>query len=342
MLFSCKITNSILTYLEEQGEDLSLLYESAPLPEEFLRDPSYWMRAEEMEAFFALSLRVCTLALDDQFLEKVAQRIPDLKSWGVLDSVLKMMPHPEEILQQPERFLANFISPKPVIESLRRAENGVEFHISVSADQFPLVTGFLRAAVEVLPNYVGQTQAQCRWSGTKVEITWGNAPTIFAGAEDKFGHQISPELLRSVITQLEKHQKQLEEKNRQLSQTNEQLLQAQRDLESHQRRESGERVIAEPRLKHVDFEFDFEEGGALLSQNLSRMQDYLVRAQQLITILVGQDRMSPPVKEAMRRVDWEYVREQFPQIVRESRQVIDELKNANKGVTHVRNSSHPS
>jgi signal transduction histidine kinase len=44
-----------------------------------------------------------------------------------------------------------------------------------------------------------------------------------------------------------------------------------------------------------------------LRSDLSRVSDYFARAQQLITLLVAQDRMNPQVKEAMRRVDWEKV-----------------------------------
>ena len=54
------------------------------------------------------------------------------------------------------------------------------------------------------------------------------------------------------------------------------------------------------------------------------MKDYFTRANQLITILIGQDRMSRQVKEAMRRVDWETTNREFPRIVDES---IDLLNN---------------
>ena len=53
MLFSCKISSAVLSFWDLKNEDLSLLLESTSLPEEFLRDPSYWMKAPDMEAFLS-------------------------------------------------------------------------------------------------------------------------------------------------------------------------------------------------------------------------------------------------------------------------------------------------
>jgi hypothetical protein len=43
-----------------------------------------------------------------------------------------------------------------------------------------------------------------------------------------------------------------------------------------------------------------------------RLGDYVGRAQQIVTILVGQGRATPQVQEAMRRVDWETVQANAP------------------------------
>jgi signal transduction histidine kinase len=48
--------------------------------------------------------------------------------------------------------------------------------------------------------------------------------------------------------------------------------------------------------------------------NVHRLNDYMVRAQQLIVLLVGQDRLNPQVREAMRRTDWDYIKTEFPNI----------------------------
>ena len=48
-----------------------------------------------------------------------------------------------------------------------------------------------------------------------------------------------------------------------------------------------------------------------------KLSDYLVRSQQLVTLLVGQDRMNRQVQEAMRRVDWEYIKLQSSPVAQE-------------------------
>ena len=61
----------------------------------------------------------------------------------------------------------------------------------------------------------------------------------------------------------------------------------------------------------------------------------MVRAQQLITMLIGQDRLKPAVKEAMRRTDWERVKSQFPLTVQESRDILDKTQKKYEEQPHV-------
>jgi len=54
VLFSCKITHSVITYLDKRGEDLEPLYEKCDWPAEFLHDPSSWLEADKMENLLRL------------------------------------------------------------------------------------------------------------------------------------------------------------------------------------------------------------------------------------------------------------------------------------------------
>ncbi|PIS10257.1 MAG: hypothetical protein COT73_10270 [Bdellovibrio sp. CG10_big_fil_rev_8_21_14_0_10_47_8] len=341
MLFSCKISSAVLTYLERQGEDLSPLLECTELPEEFVRDPSYWMKAADMETFL---LQVLRLSRDeDLILQKIGHMAPTLYSWGVLDSVLRMMPKPQEIFAQPQRFLSYFISPEPPLESLVKTKDSVAFDLPVSTELYPLVTAYLRAAFESLPVYVGQPLAQCTWNDIHFSLHWASEQaTMF---QEDPGHQISPELLRSVVAELEKHQKDLEQKNRDLQQHNEQLLSTQKNLENRVHGQARSETSSEATLPQEisavfdqpvhRLEFIHESSIESLRQNLSKLTDYMVRAQQLITLIVGQDRMKPGVKEAMRRTDWERVKNQFPATVEESRQILEKTKKQNEESIHV-------
>jgi len=316
----------VLTYFDQKGEDLSYVLESTTLPEEFLRDSSYWMNAAEMENFMSVALarsQQGDRAVDGNLFESVGHAGPELRAWGVLDSVLRMMPRPQEILAQPERFLSYFISPAPPIDNLVHSESGVAFDLPVSADQYPLVTSYLRAAFESLPLYVGQSQGVCSWDGIHLKINWTlEQKSIFADADP--GRQISPELLRSIVVSLEKHQRELEEKNRELQARNEQLIKAQSEMEKAVSTSLTIESFVNNPVRNLDF-ID-ESSLNVLGSNLSKLSDYMVRAQQLITMLVAQERMNPAVKEAMRRVDWEKVKAQFPQTVKESREILENTK----------------
>jgi len=328
MLFSCKISSAVLAYLDKQGEDLTTLLESTTVPEEFLQDPSYWMKASDMENFLQMAQKISHD--DGPLFQKVGHAGPELRSWGVLDSVLRMMPRPQEIFSQPQRFLSYFISPEPPVENLYSTNSSIEFDLPVSSEIYPLVTSYLKAAFESLPVYVGQPLAQCSWNDIHLKLNWASEQeSIF---EKDPGHQISPELLRSVVESLEKHQRELEEKNRELQDRNEQLSRAQKEMEAQfAEKIQLEGLLHEP-MRPVDF---INEGTvSVLRGNVSKLSDYMVRAQQLVTMLVGQDRLKPAVKEAMRRIDWERVKTQFPQTVKESRDILEQTQKTHQEPNH--------
>ncbi len=310
------------------------MLEGTSLPEELLRDPSYWMNSNDVEDFLsrAVSLYHGRNA-SENLLTEIGHATAKIRSWGVLDSVLRMMPRPQEIFNQPEKFLSYFISPAPPVGAVVRAENSVKFDVPVSADLYPLTTNYLRAAFESLPVFVGQGLAQCSWSGITLEFSW-SAPEANLFGED-LGHQISPELLQSIVVSLEKHQRELEEKNRDLQLRNEQLLKAHAEME--------EKLQLHPQTALMPVESPAALGTACplvdsevadyLKQEISRLSDYMVRASQLVTLLVAQDRMSPQVKTAMKRVDWEKVQSQYPQVVQHCREVLESSVCAPLGIS---------
>lgn len=317
--FSCKITSAVLSTLEHRGEDLSSFYDPSLPQMEHLRDPSGWMSAPDMEAFFETLVRMSWSPGDEPILVEAGHAGPKNHAWGVLDSVLRMMPRPQEILHQPERFLSYFISPQPPIENLQRDESGLSFDLPLPAEQYPLVASYLKAAFESLPLYVGQPLAVCTWEEIHFSLRWpGNQETMF---EQDPGHQISPELLQRVVADHQRLQRELEERNREIQRKDEELSQARRDLQGT----IGVRLAAP--LGSLDFEE--AAPGYALSQNLARLQDYMVRAQQLVTLLAGAalSKKDPSAKEALRRTDWEQVKSQSPRVFAECFQVLRRLQN---------------
>lgn len=275
------------------------------------------MQATDMEAFLQQVQQM------DANLQKLGHMGPELRAWGVLDSVLRMMPRTEEILNQPDRFLAYFVSPAPPIDNIKRQEGCIDFDLPISSVQYPLVTRYLSAAMESLPLYNGHSLATCRWEDIRVSMNWSTDQKSLIGETD-LGHSLNPELMRSVLATLEKHSKELEEKNRELQARNEALLSAQKKnyLEKQQFRTVESAPIASPLLSLAAFESCELPHRNLLRQNIAKMGDYMVRAQQLVTLLVAQGRMTPQVKEAMRRVDWDRVQKQFPETMQECREIL--------------------
>lgn len=312
MYFSCKITHAILTHLESEKVDLSNYFSETDIPWELLRDSSYWMRAPDMEAFLErLNLNTATIVM-------AGHRTPKNRVWGVLDSVLRMMPQPQEIFMQPAKFLGYFISPEPPIENLTRLSSGLSFDIPLPAEQYPLVTTYLKAAFESLPLYVGQSAAQCEWTDIHLKIDWPSAQQSIMAEESN--RQISPQLMQDVIRQLQESSKDLEQKNRELQRRNEEL---QRFAQSAAPIDGELREVI--RQDFSEFEF-MKQPVHQVAQNLSRLHDYMVRAHQLVTLLTAGQKQTPGIKEAFRRVDWEIVKNQYPQIILES---LDTLKKLN-------------
>ncbi len=342
MHFSCKISNAVLTILEDQGEDLTPLYEQTSLSVELLRDSSYWISAPDMENFMEVVSRI-PLKGDGNILKRAGAEGPELHAWGVLDSVLRMMPRPQEIFNQPEQFLSYFISPKPPIENLRRDENSISFDLPLPAEQYPLVTTYLKAAFESLPVYVGQPPAICDWEGITITLNWSSQQSSMIS--ESVGHQVSPALFQSLIDDLQKTQREREDLQKYVSDLEEKI----RDYEKQRLKislvedaEAKKPAISPTLLPHAGslshLSFDSESPGYVLSQNLARLHDYMVRAQQLITMLAAQGKMTSAVKEAMRRVDWEFVKAQYPRTVSESMDLVKKGLNRNsdkEGSHHV-------
>jgi hypothetical protein len=314
--FSCKISNAVLTYLEAEGEDLSPLYDQLPWPIELLRDSSHWLSAPDMENFLQTVLRLPYTKADQNILQAAGHAGPKNHAWGVLDSVLKMMPQPQAVFQQPERFLSYFISPEPPVENIVRIENKISFDLPLPAEQYPNVTTYLKAALESLPTYVGQEQAQCEWQHISLSLSWSAKQVSIFNSDP--GHQVSPDLLQKVVEELQKHARELEEKNRDLVRKNDELERSKRELVSDSSKPQG---MLPQEMTLSDLSFHETEPGYVIAQNLARLHDYMVRAQQLVTVLASlqaQGKVPPAVKELMRRVDWDFVKNQYPRTISES------------------------
>ncbi len=320
MYLSSKISHSVLTYLDDQGADLTTLISVLGSRFELMRDPSGWIAAPEME-FFLEKVAIHFKSTDGEILTKVGHKQAQLHSWGVLDSVLRMMTKTQEIFVQPQRFMSYFVSPEPPLENVIRNEDGIKFDWPLPSDQYPHITEYIRASFEALPTYMGQGLGQCQWNDITLELKWPiKTSELF---KEDVGRQISPQLLQKVVEELQTSQRDLEEKNRELQKKNEELLLFNQSSQTLMSRA--------PSLPHFEtLSTDPLVPGHKLGQNIARLHDYLVRAQQLITMILVDTKTSPSVKEAMRRMDWDYVKAHYPRTIAESVEILRQIQAPHK------------
>jgi hypothetical protein len=288
-------------------------------------------------------------------LVKAGHSCPELRAWGVLDSVLRMMPNPQEIFHQPEQFVSYFVSPKPPLENIRRDEKGISFDWPLPAEQYPLVATYLKAAFESLPVFVGQDMAQCGWDGIHLQLQWSQSQNVLFGEADP-GHQISPHLFKQLIDDLQRTEREREELQKRIGDLEIQLKdfrmsrakenEALANGDARGEKDLGDRTLMDkkkakenssgtlsltsntetPTVSLSSMNLDDSLPGHQIGQNLARLHDYMVRAQQLITMLAAQNKLSPGVKEAMRRMDWDFVKDQYPKTISDSVEALRKIQ----------------
>ena len=195
MLFSCKISHAVLLHIEQQNEDLErleqTLYEKFDLPPiEFLKDPSCWLKAKQMEDFLEHVVTHYKSSGDElSLLSFVGHQSKDLRAWGVLDSVLRMLQSPQDVFLQPQRFLSYFVSPPPPVANVKHSENSVILDLPIASTEFPRVVEYLKAAIESLPTYLGQSLAHVEWHDSSLGAR-APIPQVELGQESRYGNAI--------------------------------------------------------------------------------------------------------------------------------------------------------
>lgn len=299
MLFSGKISNSFLVFLDRHGVDSEKLFELTDLPTEFLREPSCWIPAEDVEKFLGGIEREIGPSFAESLPTMVGHQCHTLRAWGVLDSVIKMMQKPQDLYLQPHRFLSYFVSPAPPVGGIKKRDDSISFDLPISNQEFPCTTEFLRSALEVLPCYLGRNQSQVSWTQTRINISWSETQSDLLKEED-LEPNYKPELVQNLMQALEESQRQIEDLRTQLSTS----------------------PVSDKAQPIPATETEFVQG--MRAQvvrargHMMRLSDYLVRSQQLVTLLIGQDRLDRQVVEAMRRVDWDYVKTQSSAVAQET------------------------
>ncbi len=310
----------MLLYLKNQGIDLEQIFDFTDLNLEFLNDPISWLEAHLLEDFL-YQLHQNYENNQPHFIKKAGEHSPELKAWGVLDGVLKMMDQASDFYAQPERLISYFISPAPQIHAFEHIPGLVTFDTPISSTEFPFVSEFLKAAFGSLPAYMGKSHAKVKWEETQIHIEYVNTSTEDEGVKENEATEVSPELIDSVMRNLELKQFEIENKNKALNLKEEELRRLKKDLGflMNKTKEAPQKVSDQ--VLSSDCQKPLDE----LLLNMQKFNDYFSRAQQLITLLVGKKRLDPQVRAAMKRVNWEQVAEVSPILIQKIYSQIEKL-----------------
>lgn len=282
ILLSCKLTHAVLKFLERRGEDLEPLYERFDWPLYYLRDSSSWLEADRLEYVLKMLDEVYGRRVADEtgvdFFSAVGHASPSLRAWGALDSVLKIVPGVRQLYQQPDRFLASFISPQPQIQGLQHSDESVVFRIGFSDDRMPHTARYLRAILESLPEFIGKPRTHVMWNHGNVSIEWSERQVPFVSqtqAPENEGPSLSPELLRTILVDLSSAQRELENARRSI-QEKDALIAAM---------QAAPLATGLEHLKSPAVEKALHE--------IYKLGDYFARAQQIVTLLRAPPRATP-------------------------------------------------
>jgi hypothetical protein len=306
MQASCKVSYSVLVHVERQGAQLEGFFEKFETPVEFLKDPSGWVDVEDMETFLISLGDYLGVSDKPPFYREIGRENFELRAWGVLDSVLKMVESPRDIFEQPERFLSYFLTPPPEFKIEKQLENQLSFTMAKPPKALN-ITSYLVGAVEGIPKYTGGPLAQIEFLGAdQYQITWAENQESLFDEQEKKRRQFHPEIVHSVMESLRQHQTKAVETTQSL------------DGPQHIASEAFEKMVAlevEKRLETwIRKQKDFDESLFKIKNDFYKMYDYFTRAQQIITLISPTARKAS-VREAMRRVDWEHVQKEFPNMV---------------------------
>ncbi|MDX9731683.1 MAG: hypothetical protein RBT63_07930 [Bdellovibrionales bacterium] len=320
LLLSCKLTNAVLKFLERRGEDLEPLYERFDWPLHYLRDSSSWLEADRLEYVLAIleeiyGRRVASETGGD-FFEYIGHISPQLRAWGALDSVLRIVPGVRDLYQQPDRFLSSFISPQPQIQGLHHTHESTVFRIGFWDDRMPRAARYLKAALESLPEFIGKPRTHVVWNHGHVSIEWSERQVPFVSDSGRLaegdGPALSPDLLRTILLDLATAQRELEGTRR--------LLQD-RDNEVSKLREQIEQSHVTPRaLESLSESPNVQQA----LHEIYKLGDYFARAQQIVTLLRNPNSattksglITTATAEALiKRTSWDRVSQETPIAIR--------------------------
>ena len=309
MQVSCKVSYSVIVHLEGQGAQLEPFFETSDSPVEFLKDPSCWLTIAEMESFLKDLAEYLSFKDSEKLYREIGLINFELRAWGVLDSVLKMVESPKDIYDQPDRFLSYFLTPHPEMTVEKISENKILLQLQ-SQPEARNVMAYLIGAMEGLPHYMGKPTAQiAQATSSSFQITWSDDQESLFDEQEQKRRQFHPEIVQSVMQSFQEKQ---ESQDQIASEAFEKMV----SIEVEKRMQAW-----------LESRKNFDQSLFKIKNDFYKMYDYFTRAQQIITLISPTARKAS-VKEAMRRVDWDHIQKEFPNMVESACDSILSMKDA--------------
>jgi signal transduction histidine kinase len=337
---SCKITNSLLTHFERQGVSQGPLFEIFDGPEEFLRDPHFWLSVAQVEKLFEKAARIFS---DPNIAQVVATQVVEFQTWGALDSVFKMMPKPEDYYTNLGRFFSYFLAPLEDFKETERGDTFVRFQFPIEYETAPHIFDFLRTTLENLPRYTGHPPLLSDWSELKKEmwISWDTAqPSLF---DVEPGQVLNPRLIQHLQSTLESNEKQLEAKNRVIMQQQDELVRLRSELQTQVR----EKIYAEKMTGLAQLAagvaHEINNPLSFVMSNLGRFEEYFQRLhgylKELEHKILIKDPTAPQwLQELKEQLDVDFVITETPGMLIEASEGLTRVKEIVKDLSSL---AHP-
>jgi hypothetical protein len=362
---SCKLSNTAISFIESEGLDATDFLMDLPWSDSLLLDPGQNLPVAEMETFFCQFLvwwenKKGSLQDTTEFLKSVGRNSYECRSWGTLDSVLRMMPDVFEVWQRPSKLLGHFVDPEPVVTDLNKERKRIRFMWPQAPQLYPYSFSVLLGCLEVLPKYMGADFAYCFYDQgyfyfdlapivTRLTeapsqdlkpvgaVHSNQVPLVMEKATSEAGESLTQVSfnMKDATTEVALSNEEALFNSLSLSPEafREMVAVVEKPLSSNRKTRSKESFQgpkqltlqdsfgdSEPDL-HVDTqEADLES----LQQNLSRIVDFFIRATQLVKLMAQYN--PEKAKKWMRRLNWEKVQEEFPGLIEESVTLVKQLK----------------
>jgi len=261
---SAKITKSVYMELESQGHVAGEFLEQAGLSSQLALDSERWIAFDQVEYFLEIVMK----NVPDFVPKNTALKAMENRSWGLLDQVMRILQKPEEIYQDPMMFLSYFIKPLSGFKWLHRGEKRSSFETSLSSEEHPLVTNYLKGALGVVSHYISGESAQTDWVGNEVTIDWSSSQDSFFAEREPVNYR--PEIYKEAVEIIKQQQTEIQ-------------------------------VFKEMSNKSETSSVDIEA----VTKELKILEDYFLRARQLVSLLKADSGKKKWFKDAVKRLNWD-------------------------------------